>query len=93
MIENEVHDFFLDYVYNSNILARGQNHIVILNDLFGEWLKTACGADTLPANGEELASFYCIASSHLLRFLEPLTQEQVMHSLIFDVDVAKKTFY
>ncbi|CAG9539872.1 unnamed protein product [Cercopithifilaria johnstoni] len=65
-----------------NMSARGQNHTVILNDLFGEWLKTACGADTLPENAEELSSFYCIASSHLLRFLEPLTQEQVSHDLM-----------
>ncbi|VDK71569.1 unnamed protein product [Litomosoides sigmodontis] len=65
-----------------NMSARGQNHTVVLNDLFGEWLKTACGIDTLPENGEELASFYCIASSHLLRFLEPLTQEQVSHDLM-----------
>ncbi|KAL3985208.1 Nuclear condensing complex subunits C-term domain family protein [Acanthocheilonema viteae] len=65
-----------------NMSARGQNYTVILNDLFGEWLKTACGVDTLPDSGEELCSFYCIASSHLLRFLEPLTQEQVSHDLI-----------
>lgn len=58
---------------------------MILNDLFGEWLKTACGVNTLPESGEELTSFYCIASSHLLRFLEPLTQEQVMHLLISNV--------
>lgn len=58
---------------------------MILNDLLGEWLKTACGVDTLPDNGEELSSFYCIASSHLLRFLEPLTQEQVIYLLVFDV--------
>ncbi|EFO22036.1 hypothetical protein LOAG_06451 [Loa loa] len=65
-----------------NMNARGQNHAVILNDLLGEWLKTACGKDALPDNGDELASFYSIASSHLLRFLEPLTQEQVSHDLM-----------
>uniref|UniRef100_A0A0R3RFS4 Cnd3 domain-containing protein n=1 Tax=Elaeophora elaphi TaxID=1147741 RepID=A0A0R3RFS4_9BILA len=62
--------------------ARGQNHTVILNDLLGEWLRTACSVDTLSENSEELSSFYCIASSHLLRFLEPLTQEQVSHDLL-----------
>ncbi|MCP9262504.1 BMA-CAPG-1, isoform i [Dirofilaria immitis] len=65
-----------------NMSTRSQNQTVILNDLLKEWLKTACGVDTLPDNGEELSSFYCVASSHLLRFLEPLTQEQVSHDLM-----------
>uniref|UniRef100_A0A915PGZ4 Nuclear condensin complex subunit 3 C-terminal domain-containing protein n=1 Tax=Setaria digitata TaxID=48799 RepID=A0A915PGZ4_9BILA len=65
-----------------NMNTRGQNNTIILNDLLREWLKTACGRETLPDSGEELSSFYCIASSHLLRFLEPLTQEQVSHDLM-----------
>ncbi|EJW78315.1 hypothetical protein WUBG_10775 [Wuchereria bancrofti] len=65
-----------------NMNARGQNHTVILNDLLREWLKTACGIEALPDSGEELCSFYCIATSHLLRFLEPLTQEKVSHDLM-----------
>ncbi|VDN92098.1 unnamed protein product [Brugia pahangi] len=65
-----------------NITARGQNHTVILNDLLREWLKTACGIEALPGSIEELSSFYCIATSHLLRFLEPLTQEQISHNLM-----------
>lgn len=67
------------YVILATIIpARSQNNALILNNLLGEWLKTACGTDTLPDNGDELFSFYCVASSHLLRFLEPLTQEQVI---------------
>ncbi|VDK77076.1 unnamed protein product [Onchocerca ochengi] len=67
-----------------NMSARGQNQAVILNDLLREWLKTACGVDTLPDSGDELSSFYSIASSHLLRFLEPLTQEQAIYLPIFN---------
>lgn len=52
-------------------------HAMILSDLIGEWLKTACGTEELEEDDGEFSSFYCIASSHLLRFLEPLTQEQV----------------
>ncbi|VDN05782.1 unnamed protein product [Thelazia callipaeda] len=65
-----------------NIRARNPNHAGILNDLLGQWLKTACGREKLPEGNEELISFYCTASSHLLRFLEPLTQEKVSHDLM-----------
>ncbi|VDN33940.1 unnamed protein product [Gongylonema pulchrum] len=54
----------------------------IVNDLLAEWLKTACGKESLQEDDDGIVSFCCVASSHLLRFLEPFTQEQVSYDLM-----------